>query len=82
MERVFQEVPYRYKNTLDAVPHLVPVSGEDADKNVQHIQQNICDRLEDVSNLLKYALEDRREEIAQSFPYSFNDLADVLKVEA
>lgn len=64
MERVFQEVPYRYKNTLDAVPDLVPVTGEDADENVKHIQQNICDRLEDVSDLLKYALKDRREEVA------------------
>lgn len=82
LQRVFQEIPHRYKNTLDSVPGLVPVAGEDANENVEYIQNSVCHKLEDVSDLLKNALKDRCKEFTESVPYRLDDLTDILEVKA
>lgn len=78
-------VPHRRDNKadqLDAVPDLVPIAGEDADKNVQNIEKRVCHELEDICNLLKYTLKDRFQELAKPIPYRLDDLGDVLEIKA
>lgn len=80
-QRIFDEIPYCSKDALNAVPHSAPVAGKDADENIQNTQDDVCHSLEDICNLLELPLKDRFQELAESVPYSLDDLGDIFEVK-
>lgn len=73
-------IPLKLNRTY-AVPHSAPVAREDADENIQNTQDNVCHGFEDICNLLELPLKNRLQKLAESVPYSLDDLCDIFEVK-
>ena len=58
-ECVDNEIPDRRKNTLDAIPALLPVTSEQTNQNIQQPQKNTSKLRKDVGDILKNTFKNR-----------------------
>jgi hypothetical protein len=66
---------------LDALPYHVPVTGKNSGEDVKQAGQNVEGLVQNIADLLEYALENRSEHLAEAVPDSLHYFGYVLELE-